>query len=606
MEDARNAVGEVYTNARVRDFLSLYSQSKPSNKGTRGLDDDFSRSTYVRTQLDEVLAPKVFLATTRLVILTGNAGDGKTAFIKTIENEARRRGASFQIETDNGCRFTLNGRQFETLYDGSQDFDGQSNDEVLEQFFQPFEGQSAPVSAVTKIIAINEGRLRDFVLNKNQYTWLGRQVYFFFENSQDTDESLIIINLNLRSVVNGALSSTESIFDSLLDRFLLPTFWEKCSGCPVKDRCPIKYNVDSLSHPAQGPIVRERLKRVFQVTHLRKRLHITMRDLRSALAYVLVNKDDCPEIQAKLLRGEALVGHFYYNAIFDPKEADRLIRLLGEVDVALVTNPKLDNFINYHDVESPEFRSLALAFIGRSKADVLGLQRLAVDRPEGTLDDDKRRRENALTYHRSLRRKLFFEMDYEKSKDRSLPSDPDEMLPFSRLNEFLTFIESGSDPQNRLRDDLTLAISRSERIYNNQVGRENLCVRTADNRESEVKSFYSFPAHDFTVMVRKNATHTALVEFLPNAISFAYRDGKPNHPELEINLDLFEILMKIRDGYVPTATEVKTFFLNLLMFKRQLMTHPADRVILTDDDVNLFQIKKTATGNLVMSSMGGS
>lgn len=595
-----------YVNPRVRDFLSLYSQSKPSNKGTRGLDDEFSRLTYVRTQLDEVLAPRVFQPTTRLVILTGNAGDGKTAFIKTIENEARNRGGIFQSETDNGCHFTLNGRQIETLYDGSQDFEGQSNDEVLEQFFQPFEGKSAPAVQVTKIIAINEGRLRDFVLNKTQYTWLGRQVYFFFENSHDTDKSLIIINLNLRSVVNGSTSSSDSIFDSLLDRFLEPSFWEKCSGCPVKDRCPVKYNVDTLSHPVHGSIVRERLKRVFQVTHLRKRLHITMRDLRSALAFVLVNKDDCPEIQLKLSQGKPLVAHFYYNALFDPEEADRLIRLLGEVDVAFVTNPKLDNFINYHDVESAEFRSLALSFTARSKADVVGLQRLAHDRPEGTLDDDKRRKQNAHAYHQSLRRKLFFEMDFDKSKDRSLPSSPDEMLPFSRLNEFLAFIESTSDPQNQLRDDLTLAISRSERIYNNQVGRENLCVRTADNRESEVKSFYSFPTHDFTVLVRENETHTALVEFLPNAISFAYRDGKPNHPELEINLDLFEILMKIRDGYVPTATEVKTFFLNLLMFKRQLMAHPADRVILTDDDVNLFQIKKTMAGNLVMSSMGGS
>ena len=45
-----------------------------------------------------------------------------------------------------------------------------------------------------------------------------------------------------------------------------------------------------------GQHVVERLKTLYALTHLRGRLHITLRDLRSALAFTLVGTRDCDEI----------------------------------------------------------------------------------------------------------------------------------------------------------------------------------------------------------------------------------------------------------------------------------------------------------------------
>ena len=92
------------------------------------------------------------------------------------------------------------------------------------------------------------------------------------------------------------------------------------------------------------------------------------------------------------------------------------------------------------------------------------------------------------------------------------------------------------------------------------------------------------------------------LEHLPNSIYYRHADKSA---ELEIPLDLFEILCRIHDGYVPTASEIRTFFLNLEMFKRRVTTKRSDRIFLTEDDTNLFEIKSDPTARLVMSKPGG-
>jgi hypothetical protein len=93
----------------------MYSQSERSTSGTRGYDP----GTYVETKLDRNLVPRIFDPRTKLVILTGNAGDGKTAFIQHVEKIAVDRNANLSKRTDNGCTLSFNAVTYETLYDGS-------------------------------------------------------------------------------------------------------------------------------------------------------------------------------------------------------------------------------------------------------------------------------------------------------------------------------------------------------------------------------------------------------------------------------------------------------------------------------------------------------
>jgi hypothetical protein len=56
---------------------------------------------------------------------------------------------------------------------------------------------------------------------------------------------------------------------------------------------------------------------------------------------------------------------------------------------------------------------------------------------------------------------------------------------------------------------------------------------------------------------------------------------------------------------MPTASEIRSFFLNLEMFKRRITAKRSDRIFLTEDDTNLFEIKSDAAKRLVMTKLGG-
>lgn len=586
-------------NPHVDYFLKSYSQSERSTGGTRGYDPE----TYVITKLDRNLIPSIFNPKTKLVILTGNAGDGKTAFIQHIEKTASDQNAKVSKRTDNGCTFSINNITYQTLYDGSQDFEGTTNDAVLAGFFHELEGDRVPEGSFTKVIAINDGKLRDFILNKPQYSWLGKQVHHCLNYTDfKLHESLIFVNLKLRSVVDNA-NDGSSIFDLLLDKFLEASFWEPCikNPCEDVDVCPLRYNVANLNDPKRGPEIRQRLKQLLLAVHLRKTRHITMRDLRSILSLILFGKNACCQIHDNIRAGSQLSQDFYYNAVFNGGEKDRIAQQLYDLDVARVSNPKLDNFIHFHTPDSPEITDLYLPSETLLNADIPHLTKLYQNRPEGTQDDDPIRRENASLFHAAMRRKLFFEGDEEMMRKAGLPTWKD-LLPYHQFDRFTEVIQTRVDSGNTLRDEMTLAISKSERIYNETIGRENLCLRSTTSKRSQTKSFYGFPSSDFEIVVKDVGKQAEFLEYFPNCIYYRHVDKST---ELEVSLDLFEILCRIRDGYVPTASEIRTFFLNLEMFKRRIITKRTDHIILTEDDSNLFEIKSNQSAKLVMSKLGG-
>jgi hypothetical protein len=588
-------------NPFVDNFLKIYSQSIISTGNTRGYDEE----TYIETRLDKNLIPKIFNPSTKLVVLTGNAGDGKTAFIQKIESLAGDKGAKFESKTDNGCTLTLNGIAFETLYDGSQDFAGKNNEEVLTEFFKLLEGDKEPKSAFTKIIAINEGKLRDFILNNKKYKWLGKQVYNYLTNEEyNLPESLVFINLNLRSVVDD--HDSNSIVDLLLDNFLdkgepKRSIWDHCKqeNCKYADRCYIKHNIDTLNDEVKGPEVRNRIKKILLAVHLKQAKHITMRDIRSVLSFILFNKYNCSQLQKHIDDGNEIVDRFYYNNIFDLTEKDRILNLLAKLDVAAVCNPKLDNFLYFTDPSSSEFNDLLNHSPKSPRTDISHLQKFYNDRPQGTQDNDGERKKNANIYHDSIRRKLLFEGNDDKMQSKLMAGWRD-LLPYSSKNFKLyeNFLQTGTDPNNELRNSIILAISKSERIYNDVVGSENLCIRSTNSSKSNTKAFYGFSAADFKVEVHHIGQQENYIEYKPYSVVFKHIDGSA---QLEISLDLFEILMRIKEGYVPTSTEIKTFFLNLEMFKRRVVTKHSESVFLTEDDTNLFKIERSAGNKLVMT-----
>ena len=587
-------------NPNVDAFLKIYSQSLLSTGLTRGLDEN----TYIPTKLDTALKSDVLVGKKKLVVLTGNAGDGKTAFIQLIEEHAKKLGGSFSSQTDNGCVFTFDGFEFETLYDGSQDFEGKSNDILLADFFRKFEGDKEPEENIVKIIAINEGKLRDFILNKREYKWLGKHVHHYLEKeSYQLPESLAFINLNNRAVVE--LDNEISILDALL-RIILDSdnrrgTWEPCQeeNCSFSKQCYIKYNIDSFRDQVKGEIVKDRLRKLILAVYLKKEKHITMRDIRSLISFILFNKFTCKQLQEDINNGKNLLDRFYYNNAFNKEELDRMVAILREVDVADMPLPKLENSLYFLDPKTELETRLFVNIDSNQTPDIDYLQEYYKNKPQGTSDLDIKKQKNAELFLQGLKRKLFFEGD-DENMNEFFNVDHYSFLPYRHFKKFIDFLSSGQDPHNELRNDLILAISKSEKIYNDEVGRENVCIRSNSVKKSTTKAFYGFTAADFEVALPDVGNQTGYIEYFPDHIIFRHIDKSAS---LEINIDLFEILMRIKEGYVPTSVEIRTFFLNLEMFKRRILAKRSTTVFLTEDDSNLYEFKKSSSGKLILSKI---
>lgn len=587
-------------NPNIDEFLKIYSQSLFSTGLTRGLDEN----TYIPTRLDTALKKDVLDGRKKLVVLTGNAGDGKTAFIQLIEGEAKRDGAKFSLVTDNGSKFEYNGFDFETLYDGSQDYDGKRNDELLKAFFRPFEGTTEPKGNFVKIIAINEGKLRDFILHKREYTWLGKIVHHYLEfDNYKLPDSLTFINLNNRSVIE--VEDSGSILDKLLDVILdtsnVKGFWEPCKigNCDYAEKCYIKRNIDTFKHPDLGSVVKNRLKEIILALYLKKEKHITMRDIRSLISFVLFNKYNCKQLQTDIDKNKNLLNRFYFNNLFNKVEQDRMIKIISEIDVADMPLPKIENHLYFLNPKSEIVNKIFSNNTLISSIDVGYLEEFFNGKPQGTSDNDEERKSNAEMYLNSIKRKVFFEGNDTILKEH-FEIDHYSFMPYKYFKRFVEFLKTGDDASCNLRNDIVLAISKSEKIYNEIVGKENVCISSNKNKKTQTKAFYSFKAADFEVVLPEVGNQTQYIEFFPDHIIFRHVNKAAS---LEINIDLFEILMRIKEGYVPTSVEIQTFFLNLEMFKRRILAMRSMKVFLTEDDSNLFSFEKSATGKLVLTKI---
>ena len=171
-------------------------------------------------------------------------------------------------------------------------------------------------------------------------------------------------------------------------------------------------------------------------------------------------------------------------------------------------------------------------------------------------------------------------------------------MPYDNIAEFMRFINTNSDPTGHLSSQVILGISKSENIHNEARGRENVCIRTRHDIESRVRAFFTYPSNQFVLEREPTPIQAQFVEFLPAALQLIHKE---RGVRLEISLDLYEMLMRIRAGYVPAAGEMRTFFLNLLMFKKQLMSNPSSRLLITDNDYTLYEMTRTPNNEVALS-----
>ena len=348
--------------AWLRSLLQSYPGSRWGNRETRGLDTDFASQTYVETKIEETLLGDIRTRRVRLVILCGNAGDGKTALLQHLAFEL---GLGQQLSS----RRILEGRMKDGLVvrmnlDGSAAWRDRSADELLDEFLDPY-SNGPPGEDVVHLLAINDGRLLEWI-EKGEETRLTKELYAYLSGELSDRESHIrFIDLNQRSLVGGISEDCNRIETGFLERLLDQLYggenateiWSPCLTCSAQERCEVLratnvFGPEGLgvgAPPAVRARARQRLFDALQAVHLRGETHITVRELRAALVYILFGVHSCSDYHA----GQSSPP--YWERAFSPESAGRqgdVLRELVRLDPALEAHPQIDRRLLRANVES--------------------------------------------------------------------------------------------------------------------------------------------------------------------------------------------------------------------------------------------------------------
>jgi len=378
------------------------------------------------------------------IILTGNAGDGKTylcrqiieAFIgQPVTDWADR--LDWPIERD--------GLTLRVVKDLSEVGEERAADLLYELALDQLEEQ--PRYAF--LIAANEGRLRA-VLQRERldepYIAVDHQLR---EGPDPDNERLIVLNLNW--------VTTSTYVPQVLAWLTDPAHWEACQGCPAFDICPIRFNATRLG---EGHVA-DRLQLLYQMLeHLG--LHVTIRDMLIHLAYTLTGGLNCETVIEKSRHiGWEAHRYVYYENVWGEAadEAFRrkaaVIRHLRCLNVGETSVFEVDDFIingwpDDKDAQAEHERLFAPALD-------LGGKRFEQDRAaylHGGASSPKPDEEHPLlVWLPHCRRKFFFESQNEEMSDH--------LFPFLYLPDYFCLIQGDQLLLDRYRRDLILGLNRA-------------------------------------------------------------------------------------------------------------------------------------------------
>ena len=596
--------------ANIVDYLnSLYSQSRYGNAGTRVNfnTSQFDELTYTPTKLDKSLIPAIVDGQYKLLIITGNAGDGKTAFIKKIENDPNIKDAK-QFPHRNGATFKINGVPFESNYDGSQDEENKINNDVLNNFFSPFEGLNNYNTAKEgRIIAINEGRLVEFLTTSSKHSKLANIIenYFYEEGHTSLPEGVMIVNLNLRSVV--AINNDEgSLFRNQVKALTKKELWNQCEGCSFAKECFIKYNVDSFNDSAAGDTIISRMEWLIKTVSLKRELHVTMRDMRSLIAYTLTRDYSCEDLktvaQSTENEPEKYWQNYYFNltnpSLEDSANQDRLIKLLRETDIGEVAIPNLDRDLFFGKHISKNY----LEFAERefSLLETFNANKQFIPAHEQTPEIIQKIKAR----HKSFVRHQYFEGKADSIKTTIKNENSSEIvvmpsyllrLPYHSVFTFVNILKS-SNNEEAIKRSISRAVSLNEGCNNENLDKTNLVLSSSDVKDSMGQSFKLFKLSDFELFVNKTEHLVKYLEYEPDSLIFRHKNEK--HISLTISLDLYEMLYFIQQGFSPSLNDLKGKFIELIVFKNLLENLSYNEIVVTRDNITFYTITKDSANHI--------
>ncbi|MEV6213602.1 hypothetical protein [Nocardia sp. NPDC051833] len=320
------------------------------------LQADWTQSLFPVVTLDYLLKA-IERPTTKTIVLTGDAGHGKTSLCaslltalrndaETVTPEVRKAVFRELSEAGNASRpigQTHSGRPLYIIKDLSELSVQAGARKLVELLDPPDEGVA--------IICANEGQLRKCVAEDDNLDkgGTGRAKILVTTLAEgiirgqvsDPNGTVIVINLNYQSV--AADNPNGGLIPWVLKQWTTTQWsrWKPCEACDARKVCPILANRNELSDPTRGHQRRAAIRDVFAAAE-RTGAVVTTRQALSVTSYMLTGGLSCENVHARYQRSHSntlwQAPHLYHQALF----GDRLTQQQRHMVPAFFALRKLD------------------------------------------------------------------------------------------------------------------------------------------------------------------------------------------------------------------------------------------------------------------------
>ena len=559
---------EARINPWVDALRSLFRNSRHGNADNRGLDSQFARDTYVPTALDDRLLPAILERHPRAVFLSGNPGDGKTAFLEQVQTTLQRLGGTAVDGDASGWEWQLDLHTYRACYDASEAHDDRSADEQLLRRLDGLQGDVPARADLTVLVAINDGRLED-VQNRfgQEFSWLAAALEQARDSATLDDSGVWVIDLKQRSYVTLRPDAGEwSVMRRVLGSLVEAEHWGVCTDCSARSTCPLRLNALTLGASGEEEHAR-RLEEALALAHLRRLRHLTMRDLRSGLAYLITGDRSCEDVHAAASGSGVPPTRPYWHLAFTTEpEQDVLLGQLRPLDPARLPKPALERFFHFRRAVSEAQQRASLFLDGRDLA----------PSGEGAAE--------TIEWLEDVKRRFYFEARSSAGSD--LPMDWRALLPYRFGTDFRAVL-AGDRPPGEFLPDLVRGIGRSDGI-SGSVLEYGLCLKVAHSEANRLTVLKQFPLEQFTLEVMAPPA-TELVEAFPEVLRLRHL---ASGARLLITLDLFELLLRLADGLEPDSAELRPLIEDLVPFKSRVQLSNTRDLVLVENRRQLYQLRQ--------------
>ena len=557
--------------------LSMLKES--SKEAVEGLNvfTDFKRYMHVdrnaQTELENIIMKASESDKSQLILVCGSVGDGKSHIISYFKNKY----------PDIISKFILHNDATESLEPNKTSMD------TLNDLLEKFSDENIENSNEKIILAINLGTLNNFIDSEygTKFTKLRKFVNdkkilekSIEDNSFDSNENIQFVNFSDYSLFTLKDEKVESdyiksLIKKITDKSEYNVFYESyktnCNNCKNKGVCPIKANYELMSED----IVQDSIVDLIVQCIVKNKIIISTRALLNFLYDLLVPRQhidiNSPMFKNDIyrLKNEEYINSLTPNIIFNHKELSFIFNSLNTLDPLNVRNEKVDDFI--------------IKFNNSTYVEEFFKEN--IDYPKGYIEKiNEKCKENGLDKklkHNLL--KLFIRSYYLCGKG-DLFNLKDEVY-----EEFIKYVYYWNKGDKSKLQPLYVNLKDAICKWNGQADKNQINIFIGKNQvKYKVSEMLELRADTNNLPVN---SENKLDKFLTNIEINYKRSGLNESCGIEIDFPLYELLMRVREGYRPNKKD-KNQFIKFIEFINKIEVAGSQRSELIFTEKNQEQNKK--------------